>query len=236
MKKTLKTVLACLFAAVVLASCSAKKEEFVFSNDTLTAVDGENSAGFSYNARTTITNDTLDTVRFGNIGSVSSSGEFSFNGVKVGDDAQTFADAFGIEYGKAMWETCFVIAQDEILFDYPAYSKSNRIGKMNFKKYDDLFLTVGYYTQNSADEEKEPVWKVFDSKTLKEAWNLELASHKANAISDICFVSAGFDESGKINVLDVYYGSYGEFSSSEQYQVNVDYFEEETTEVPAAEE
>ena len=226
MKKVLLTALAIVCATLIMTSCSSlnKGDGFAFSKAALKAESTENSVDFSYNTRTTITKDKLDVSAFGEDDTITSSGEFSFNGVSMGDNAQNFINAFSITSQNAMWETCLVVKEEEVLYNYPVFrGKKN---EMNFSKYDDVFLTTGYYTKKADANNDVEKWYVLGYEDLLKLWNLEQPEYQSNEIGDICFISAGFDESGNIDMIDVYYGSMQAFEENEQYYTPENYFAE----------
>lgn len=227
MKKTILSVIAAIAVSAVLTSCSSKTD-FLPDEESLKAVSVESEIEFSYNSHNTVTENSVSSFAFGSDEADGIAGEFSVNGVKCGSSYTDFEKAFGLKKGNAMWETCLVVNEDEILFNYPAYNGKS----IDFKQYDDRFLTVGYFT-----DEKNEGWQVFSSEKLKDAWNLELDDAEAGKINEIYLVSAGLDEDGKINMLDVYYGSYADFCSKENYRSEMNYFENETddVEVPSEE-
>lgn len=226
MKKVLLTALAIVSATFIMTSCSNvnKSESFVFSKAALKAESTENSVDFSYNTRTTITKDKLDVSAFGEDDTITSSGEFSFNGVSLGDNAGDFINAFSITSQNAMWETCLVIREGEVLYDYPAFKGMNN--EINFGKYDDVFLTAGYYTKKADANNDVEQWYVLGYEDLYNFWNLEQPKYQSDETGDICFISAGFDESGNIDMIDVYYGSMQAFEENEHYYTPQDYFAE----------
>ncbi len=227
MKKTVFTVLALIAVTLVLASCSNKDSSaFKFSKDTLKAKSGDTEITISYNTRVTITDNQLNSTVFGGGDIVSSEGDFELNGVKIGDRVDSFISAFALSDNNAMWETCLVIDDEEVLFNYPAYTaKDYKSHKINFNDYDDIFLTVGFYTEKGSQDSEE--WKVLDYNNLYQLWNLEQPKYKEGLFEDVCFISAGLDENGTINMLDVYYGSFESFAENEQYSVDIDYFANE---------
>ena len=236
MKKILTVVLAIITAAVVLTSCSGDASQETnplhseFSKTTIVASSDTQSVQFPHNARTTITEKQLVSVPFGGGNETTYSGNFSYNGVSMGDDLQAFVDALSIADEKGMFETSLVISADEILFNYPMYTQSV-FEKFNFADYNDVFLTTGYYTENK--DNADPEWKVLSYDDLYRIWTLELPHYKTLEMKDICIVSAGVDEEGKINMIDVYYGSLDSYIEKENYKVDVDYFatsEEESEE------
>ena len=59
-------------------------------------------------------------------------------------------------------------------------------------------------------------------------WNLEADEKKKAEIVDICIIAAGLDSNGVINGLFLDYGKYADFEVLENYEVNVDYFPQES--------
>lgn len=218
MKKILLTVAAAAVALMMLSACSGNSADFEFTNESLKAVSADKEVEFSYNSRVTVTEGALEACAFGGGDKTASEGAFAINGVSVGDEYKDFAQAFGFGKGQAMWETCLRIDEDEVLFDYTPYANK----KIAFESYDDAFLTVGYCTFASEGEKAQ--WQIMAFDYLEKVWSLELQEYQKEQIGDICLISAGFDEMGKINMLDVYYGSYEAFEENEDYTVNIDYF------------
>lgn len=220
MKKIILAIVVALAVSALLASCSASSDKFVPGSESLKAVSSEGELAFSYNTRNCVTENSVSVIPFGSEEKTENAGQYSVNGVSVGNSYEDFEKAFALQKGNAMWETCLVVNDDEILFNYPAYTGKS----ISFKEYDDRFLTVGYFT----DFENED-WQTFGADKLKNAWNLELSSDDISKIKDIFLVSAGFDEGGKITMIDVYYGSYADFAEKENYRTEMNYFENETT-------
>lgn len=230
MKKVLTAVFAVVAAAVVLTACSKDADnasQAEFSKAALVASSDIQNVEFPYNARTTITENQLASTPFGGGDAITYNGEFTFNGVALGDDLQSFIDKLSIADEKAMFETSLVLKEDEILFNYPAYTQED-FEELKSDDYDDFFLTVGYCTAAGSDSAE---WDVMNYDDLYRTWNMELQPYRMSEIGDICLISAGVDEEGKINMIDVYYGSLASYYENENYKVDVDYFAaEESTE------
>lgn len=210
MKKIIVTALSVLFALLMLVSCS-QKESYVFTPEVLVAQGENEQEQIGFNSHVTITEGAYSSRAFGSDEVYVNDGTFSLCGVKIGDSWEKFAQSFMLKSGEAMWETCLYVTDEEIIFNYPAYDGS----ALSFGKYDDAFLTVGYSDRKDSDQ-----WNTMTAEVLKNTWNIE----QNYEFDGICIISAGLDENGIINQIDVDYGSQEEFNEKENYRTAVDYF------------
>ncbi len=210
MKKIIVTALSVLFALLMLVSCS-QKESYVFTPEVLVAQGENEQEQIGFNSHVTITEGAYSSRAFGSDEVYVNDGTFSLCGVKIGDSWEKFAQSFMLKSGEAMWETCLYVTDEEIIFNYPAYDGA----ALSFGKYDDAFLTVGYSDRKDSDQ-----WNTMTAEVLKNTWNIE----QNYEFDGICIISAGLDENGIINQIDVDYGSQEEFNEKENYRTAVDYF------------
>lgn len=225
MKKIFTMAIMALAVLLVFASCS-QKSDFDFTPDVLKATTNGSEIVVSSSTHLTITEGQASTGAFGSEDVVVSEGEYKINGVGIGDSYEDFANAFGLTSNNAMWETVVFITEEEYMYNYPVYEG----GKIDFTKYDDVFLTVGF----GCDEEGK--WSTMNHATVKNTWNLELSAEDEKKISYICIIAAGLDSKGVINCIEVDYGPYAEFKEKENYNVDIDYFANSEVEYTAEED
>ena len=93
--KKIAIILACLvFAVVCFTGCS--DNEFNFSEDAVSVKNGDTVLKLEDKTLIEVTKKGAAVSNYDVDEAVFNEGEFSVNGVKIGDDAQKFIDAFGI--------------------------------------------------------------------------------------------------------------------------------------------
>lgn len=202
MKKILiALVIVAIIAAGVFFVLRNDDEEFIFTIDTPTAVSQDLQLPLYDNALLTITEGKAVRNHYFDDQAEEFEGDFSINGVAIGSTAKDFITAFDVKKGQAMWETYLIKGPKETIFNYPAYNGSI----ISRKEFDDLFFTVGFHF-----DQKTESWKILSTDHLFDIYHCELegALLKTYENSPICIISAGFDQDGKINQLDIDYAAY----------------------------
>ena len=203
--KKFAIILACLvFAVLCFAGCS--DNEFTFSEDAVSVKNGDTVLKLEDKTLVEVTKKGAVVSKYFDEGeTVTHEGEFTVNGVKIGDDAQKFIDAFGVTKNNAMWETCLLknVGDSEVIFNYPAFTGKT----IDFSKFDDSFLTVGYKM------DKDGKWITLGYKELKDICLMETDSTEKTLSQTICIISAGFNKEGKINMIQLDKGTIGHYTA-----------------------
>ena len=207
-----KILIALLIVLIVAAGAffvlnNNKDDEFIFNIDTPTAISQDLQLPLYDNALLTITQDKATRTHYFTGETEEFDGEFFVNGIGIGSSAKDFIAAFDIKKGQAMWETYIIKGPKETIFNYPKYNGSI----LSRKSFDDLFFTVGYHY----DAETE-AWKILSADHLFDIYHCELEGKllKTYENSPICIISAGFDQDGKINQLDIDYAAYYRYNEN----------------------